>query len=820
MADTVESMAKRGDKRRARERAKRRLRRLPYEGFKAGPLRVERYGRSIRMSLDPTFEGFEEFRQAQIDAAASLPGHYAELRDELRTSLAHFDAFDVLANLWLLNVPKDPETYREWEEEGVLAVVEIAASVMIEREQRAGETPHATLTGEVIAQTQGLAKNLLMLKAFSAMISTSEPGTAPTPFEDIRARALAHRIGVRGPSYDWQERDTFMDLLDHPVVRADVLKACGLSASTAVAFVDAIDAIGLEQLREKVIEARETADNIIADIERVRSGLEVQDPRAMSIAQRLEHLPADHAGDQIRSAAIAWVGAGLGSTLSFTSTDLAAKVGCDVRDADAFVSMLCIGFGELNNLGRPVDIEDIRHRPLIKDADGRYLCVSPHNLHWGLRPTLEQKLKQAGQGPFKRYDRHRSRTIEHRAVAALAKALRADWAHEGLEYEVFEDGEPKRPELDGLVRLDSALVIVEAKASSMRASARRVAPLSFKEWLEDEVSAAAQQARRAKQAIVDAGAPVFDSEGRSMQLDLQDTHHVFEVIVVLEDLPAVGPSTWLLADAGILPKEPIPWVVSLHELEVICDVVARPSELVHYLQRRQRMDETRRAWAMDELDYFMHYLLFGLFWPEPPDGTLDTAPPEQLLSHAEKLDAWYMYERGQRKAPVEKPHANHHPKVAALLDCLDQQDAAGRLDAALALLDINGKERRKVVDLVEKLKRRSQLDGLWHDASMIFKDFGITIMSCAPAQSPDLAERLAMYCTMKKYQQKAESWVGFGCWEGPSDAVQCAFVLWGPWAPDPELDRLVTGLPTAGATGNSDGRVEARRQARRTRKTR
>ncbi len=111
MADTVESMAKRGDKRRARERAKRRLRRLPYEGFKAGPLRVERYGRSIRMSLDPTLEGFEEFRQAQIDAAASLPGHYAELRDELRTSLAHFDAFDVLANLWLLNVPKDPETY-------------------------------------------------------------------------------------------------------------------------------------------------------------------------------------------------------------------------------------------------------------------------------------------------------------------------------------------------------------------------------------------------------------------------------------------------------------------------------------------------------------------------------------------------------------------------------------------------------------------------------------------------------------------------------------------------------------------------------------
>ena len=77
-----------------------------------------------------------------------------------------------------------------------------------------------------------------------------------------------------------------------------------------------------------------------------------------------------------------------------------------------------------------------------------------------------------------------------------------------------------------------------------------------------------------------------------------------------------------------------------------------------------------------------------------------------------------------------------------------------------------------------------------------------------------------MYCTMKKYQQRAEIWVGFGCWEGPSDAVQCAFVLWGPWAPDPELDRLVAGLPTAAVTGNFDGRAEARRQRRGARRAR
>lgn len=62
-----------------------------------------------------------------------------------------------------------------------------------------------------------------------------------------------------------------------------------------------------------------------------------------------------------------------------------------------------------------------------------------------------------------RYKLHRSKVVERRAVAALAKALTPDWKHEGLSYEVEEDGIAKKPELDGLVRIDSALLIMESK---------------------------------------------------------------------------------------------------------------------------------------------------------------------------------------------------------------------------------------------------------------------------------------------------------------------------------------------------------------------
>lgn len=288
----------------------------------------------------------------------------------------------------------------------------------------------------------------------------------------------------------------------------------------------------------------------------------------------------------------------------------------------------------------------------------------------------------------------------------------------------------------------------------------------------------------------------------------------FEIVVVLEDLPTIGPSTWRLADAGFLPSDPIPWVVSLHELEVICELVERPSELIHYLQRRRRLDSTRRAWAMDELDYFAHYLTRGLWWPELAQD--ESVPPERLLSHTDELDAYYMYVRGDRTKKARRPGQDHHPAVKELLDLLDGLDVPGRLDAALGLLDVEAKARRRIATSLEKLKRRSAVDGQAHDLTLVFGDLGITVMTVPPTDAPDLVRDLHAYCTLKKHQQRAARWVGFGGFEGPPELAQTAVVFNEPWRPDAGLDLLVAELPTAGAPARKfDGRTYARELRRR-----
>jgi hypothetical protein len=806
-------MGKRGDKRRKKERERAQRRRVPYEGFQYGPLRVERFGRRLYTSLDPTSPDFKVYQEAVGDMVANLPNEYADGVRRLTQLLADFDAFDALAAIWMTNAVADPETYKEWEHPGVIAAPELAAALLLRRPTREGQRPEAMLSGAVILEAQDLLVQLLQMKGFMLMENATKRTDSSDSFAELRATGLVHRLAVRGPSYHWQEEQTVRELFEDERVRNDVLAACGFTASAALKLVDGVVEVGLRRLSERANDAKATAELLIADLQRDREHQSLQDARSAPMVAALEGLDLADAEAAIHSRLIAWTSVALGTTMSFTPGDLAAHAGCTIDETEAFLSMFSLPFGEPPVPGREIDIEDVRNHPLTRDDAGHYLCVSLPSLLFALRGRIESALKDHGQKTFSRYERHRSRVVERRAVAALAKALRPDWTHEGLSYDIEEEGIAKKPELDGLVRVDSALLIVESKASSMRPSAKRLAPDSLRDWLKSEVSHAAKQARRARTALLDSASPptMTDQAGKRVSVNLAGIHHAFELIVVLEDLSAVAPSTWLLADAEILPREPIPLLITLHELEIICDIVERPSELIHYMLRRRRMDETRSAWGFDELDYFMHYLLFGLYWSDRED--VEPVPPERLLSHTEELDSWFFYQHGERKKSAERPGPKHHPDVANLLDCIEHSGASGRLDTALAILDFDAKPRRKIADLLRNLKRRSQLDGQHHDASLVNSEFGVTIMTCPPAASPGLATQLRQYCGLKKYQMEADRWVGIGGWSGPKDVVQVAVVFNEPWQANPELDRLVATLPSAGHDGNFDGRVEGRRKS-------
>jgi hypothetical protein len=786
-------MSKRGDKRRARKKKRRKPVAEPelVPTLEIGPLTIQQQGLNIVSFLDPEHPEYAEFVKHRDEFRAGLPELIEEKWRALEELLDPLPAFDALAHFQLSEIIQsaEPDALAPGPSTSLLAGMETLGAIVARRPTAEATGTADALHENTITEIQTAVRDLLTLETWSAL-ETADPASSDDPFADLRSRALAMRIAVRGPSYPWQERETLRELFGGEAVNNDLTAAIGAGIDACLKVEAATETIGTDKLSARISAAQEGAHRLLQATDRRRQGRNVRDEATRELADRLAALPEGEAKTMVRRLATAMSAVELGRTLSFTAQEVADHAGLPAAETSRVLQLLSTPFGSEDDFARVR--EEFRTKPLLFDGD-RYFCVSHHQMLWGLRPVLEHALKTSNR--FKAYERNRRRRSEERALTALKKALRPDTAIGPVEYS--PDNGDTWIELDGLLIKDNAALVLEVKASSMRDSARRAAPLALRDWLGDEVGQAANQTRRAVESLAaDSHAPLRSVSGEPLAIDLGEVTRWFEVVVTLEDLSAIGPSTWRLADAGVLPRDPIPWITGLHELEVIADLIEWPAQLLHYLLRRRRVDEQRTTWAMEELDFFMYYLARGLFWEEQSNGA---GQPQLVASGTDPLDAFLYHQRGLSPRKAKRPRMRVHRSVRALLDTLEGLDAAGRLEPQLLLMDVDSSAAERIASGCGQLRRSAEQLGRMRDMTLFFEEsqVGVTVIACPPDQSRELRNMLQSYCTLKRHQAKYDRWIGFGCFAGPPEPAQLVYVVDSPWSPDPELDALVSDLPTA-----------------------
>ena len=196
-------------------------------------------------------------------------------------------------------------------------------------------------------------------------------------------------------------------------------------------------------------------------------------------------------------------------------------------------------------------------------------------------------------------------------------------------------------------------------------------------------------------------------------IDQSQIDHIFVVAVTLDPLSFFTPVLHEVAQLGIFAPGELPWATSIYDLQVVCEMLEFPSELVHFLQRRSRLNELARIEAADELDWFGHYLTEGLYFEEYP-----TDVPIGLLSYTTEFDDYYLYEQGQRSTPAPKPRQPMPEYMRQLLRELEEQQPPGYLTGALILLDMSTQSREEFAQIAEMQRRRSQNDGKHHNATV------------------------------------------------------------------------------------------------------
>ena len=177
-------------------------------------------------------------------------------------------------------------------------------------------------------------------------------------------------------------------------------------------------------------------------------------------------------------------------------------------------------------------------------------------------------------------------------------------------------------------------------------------------------------------------------------LDLSGVREVYPVLVGLEDLSGIYPSVGHLFVGGYLPEDSRAWAVSMHDLEVISDLVRSPAMFLAYLRERTNLLALQDVQVVDETDLFMLFL--DRRFPTRMD--IDPGTVMAVTGQTEPLDRWYMHRKDARYPAAPMPHMSMDDLVKVCLRDLETERKRGWLSVCAALTSLEPEEARKLLD--------------------------------------------------------------------------------------------------------------------------
>jgi len=627
-------------------------------------------------------------------------------RSDLATFLEPYDAVHLLAHISLSEASLDADSYRESDHPGSAYVVELVVAQLLTRPGRRGSQEHSPpLDARVTAEIRRLTREAALLESIHRWRSA---GSSADPETAVRGRAAMQHLILRNPGWPWQEHAVLRGLFGVQPFADQLREVLGFTVEDAIRCTDALTVMPLRQFSEHMRLAAASTEQF-----------DEHHPAFSWAASQLEGWQERPADERNRFMPLVWTLSHPGDSLLVTPKELSEAAGVDLHATGALLRALSQQWGQPTGEGWFAAAERARFRPYVEVDPGSYLISVPGNDLWALRGLMEQQVKAS-----KGYLNHRGRWLEERATSLLERALLPDQVGRSIEFRRRDAaGLDINGEIDALLRFGDAVITVEAKSATLRPGARR-GGAALISHLRETLTKAARQATAAREAMHDV-ATTFTDAGAAADIG-ETIREVHPVVVTLDDLSAVAPVLWELESSRVLPDDVVlPWLVTLHELEQVCETVEWPVQFVHFLRRRSRLNRLGGLVATEELDWWMHYLKTGLYFEGDP-----VVERRALPSMTDDLDAWNLWTHGDRKVEAAKPRMNLEDQTRRFLDVLCVERPPGWIAAGCDLLEVSGSTRAKLWKECQRLRRRAERRGITQRATLAFQDEAQPMLIC------------------------------------------------------------------------------------------
>jgi hypothetical protein len=734
----------------------------------------------------------------------------AEVESEVAAMLdaiQEFDAFDVIELMRLRELPVVLVAALADGYDGSGAALDLVSLVCLSRQSRmpGGMDRQSTEPHHAISDLHSRAMRLLRLGIF--MHGASSALAAEDPLARLAFEYQSYLVGVRKFQYDSVQAEHDGALFDRPEIEGLLQEHLGFT------FGDFT----------RVRSAFRERDN------RILTGLRDETGDIVRRCQAEGRDPTEQEIQVFRKSMSAFMFLP-GERAAFTVSDIADESKLEPARVQAVLGALSIGFDDTRDAVTTVasflrGVNPLTRTCLVRDVAGNYLMAGCQFGTDSFRMIAEAALK-TDRKAWKRYDRTRADVSEAAALTAVSRALRTPVTHSNLTYYAPKQGQSAtvldaecsspqdvgdQVECDGLFVVEDVAICVEVKGRTVADSARRGDRVRLAREIKAIFGEGARQARRLEQLML-------ENHGLWLAggswLDLAGIREVRSIVVGLDFFGPLAVALGDLKRAGMLGEGSLPWIASLHDLEVISKVIERPAEFLLWLRRRADSPVAAYYRGGDELDLFMLFLDGDLYVePDPEEVRLrhPAADPRRSLArkhqrdvrptivgtHTDPLDAWMYWMEGTSPYEIDKPTLNTHQAAQEIVDFLADGRKPGWLRFGADLLSLAGTAQKKLGNSLRELVDKTRADGRWHSMAYAYAGMWGHPMFFAGTKSRSYTrdaatEKLRVYMATKKHQMRSDRSLGLLLDE--RGEIVCVVYMNAPPSDDPDLDALGTAI--------------------------
>lgn len=714
------------------------------EGYQFGPIRLERKGRLVSMSSFASEQIQRKIKKRVLKTRPKVRKRIDKKIAKLRQLISKVNTAYLVGELTLINLVFFGIEESSDEYNGPPIVDYVLSIALTSINDKTTPLP----TTDDIDRIQELARDILMSSSYYFGSELADD-TLTKVERDLRFFTMQRQLLVRGDAYANHELDTVVDILQP--LDETLYEKYGFRSSDIRSLVELCKQSFQDKLHAdaEVMTQTKKAHKLFKDYcdsTEMGKGMSEEDFRAGS-----EQLPEVK---QLLSAV---------RNHSFLSGLDLCEVVPTTTEQSKIVHLLSCKFGdnEAFLLGDwncwPLN-DSIINKCLFVEYEGKYYCLARHALSYHLRDAIESLIAESDQKLFnRRYEPARNKYLESTALTYLANALPGSSYYGNLYYTVNEDGTEKRCELDGLLQYDNTVILIEAKAGTLSAPARRGSISRLRKDVSKLIETPFDQCLRAHSYIKENNPSVFyDVKGNEVyRVNHSRITNIYLVTVTLDSLGSISGDLNTVRRIGLATGNEWFWSVGIHDLRIIAELSEFPSQLLHYLQRRIGINTHSTIKSIDEVDLFGVYLAEGLYFE---DSELQEMSMVSFNGYTDNIDEYYYRIEAGQQAP--KPRQDIPESFRDLILRVEATGKIGFTEVTLALLDMDGVSRYEFSRQLDERVADVQSRKGFRDFTMLFEQLprGISVM-VVPKITSECIKTAREYCKRKQSERNISTWL-------------------------------------------------------------